>query len=141
MTLKFKPQGELKMGLTHVAVTLGHLNSFKETYTANFLVDTGAMDSMAPAAELRKIGIEPVGKRTYELASGEVLEYEHGIVQMRFLDEIIGTDIIFGPDGTEPLLGVIALESAGFLVDPKSQSLRKLFARPLKKSAKLAIAG
>jgi hypothetical protein len=35
----------------------------------------------------------------------------------------------------EPLLGVIALESAGFIVDPKHQRLRKLRARPLKQLA------
>jgi hypothetical protein len=30
-----------------------------------FLVDTGAIDCMAPAKHLRAIGIEPRGKRTY----------------------------------------------------------------------------
>jgi hypothetical protein len=37
------------MGLTRVAVRL--LNSVsKDTFKANFLVDTGALDSMAPAS-------------------------------------------------------------------------------------------
>ena len=119
------------MGLTHVAVNLqpvGSMNSYK----ANFLVDTGALDSMAPANELKKIGIEPVGKRFYELANGELYEYEYGIAQVSFLDEITSTDVIFGPDNTEPILGVITLEAAGFLVDPKHQRLRRLLVRPLK---------
>ena len=66
-----KPLGESKMGLTHVAVELRKLASEKEPsrncFTARFLVDTGALDSMVSASELRRIGIEPVGKRVYEL--------------------------------------------------------------------------
>ena len=129
--MKLKPQGELKMGLTHVVVKIGRLGS-NVLYDAKFLVDTGAIDSMAPASELKRVGIEPVGKRAYELASGEIQEYEYGLAELRFMDEITSTDIIFGPENAEPILGVLALENAGFIVDPKSQTLRKLRARPLK---------
>ncbi|HLM24450.1 MAG TPA: hypothetical protein VK274_05295 [Pyrinomonadaceae bacterium] len=134
MTLKLKPQGEINMGLTHVEVKIGRLGS-KELYDATFLVDTGAIDAMAPASELRRVGIEPVGKRTYELASGELQDYEYGLAELRFMGEITSTDIIFGPEKTEPILGVLALEAAGYLVDPKNQTLRKLRARPLKRVA------
>ena len=124
------------MGLTRVAVELSRMNSPEEngqyTYNAEFLVDTGAMDSIAPASELRKVGIQPVGKRIYEFANGEVQEYEHGIAQVSFMGEVTWTDIIFGPADTEPILGVITLENANFLVDPKNQTLTKLLARPLK---------
>ena len=124
------------MGLTHLAVELSQMNSNDENgqyvYNADFLVDTGAMDSMAPASELRKVGIKPVGKRVYELASGELQEYEHGIAQVSFMGEVTWTDIIFGPDDSAPILGVITLENANFLVDPKNQTLTKLLARPLK---------
>jgi hypothetical protein len=126
-----KPQGQIKAGLTHVAVKLRNFGS-RDTFEANFLVNTGAMDSMAPASELKRIGIQPVGKRVYELASGELLEYEYGHAEMWFMDEIIASPIIFGPDDVEPFLGVIALESAGFIVDPTTRTLRKLRARPLK---------
>ena len=119
------------MGLTHVAVKLRNLGS-QEMYTANFLVDTGAKDCMAPASELKRMGIKPVGKRIYELANGELLEYDYGLVEMRFLDEVIATEITFGADNTEPLLGVIALQAAGFIVDPLRETLRKRRARPLK---------
>jgi hypothetical protein len=40
------------MGLTHVAVRLFNSNS-QDIYEANFLVDTGATDTMAPAFELK----------------------------------------------------------------------------------------
>ena len=122
------------MGLTHVVVKIGNLGS-DDLYDANFLVDTGAVESMAPASELRRVGIKPVGKRTYELASGELRDYAYGLAELRFMDEITSTDIIFGPENAEPILGVLALEGAGFIVDPKNQTLRKLQVRPLKRAA------
>ena len=123
------------MGLTHVAVKLFNSDS-QDTYEADFLVDTGAMDTMAPAFELKKIGMQPIGKDVYEMANGEIVEYEYGNAELTFMGaEVVPVRIIFGPDDTKPLLGVIALESAGFLVDPKNQTLRKLRARPLKRVA------
>ena len=122
------------MGLTHVAVRLFNSTS-TDTYNADFLVDTGAMDTMAPASDLKEIGIQPLGKDIYELANGELVEYEYGNAELRFMNEIVPIRIVFGPDGSEPILGVIALEAAGFIVDPKNQMLRKLKARPLKRVA------
>lgn len=122
------------MGLTHVVVKIGNLGS-NNLYEEEFLVDTGAMDSMAPASKLRRVGIQPVGKREYELASGVIQEYEFGHAELRWLGEITVTDIIFGPENCEPILGVIALEGAGYIVDPKNQMVRKLRARPLKQAA------
>lgn len=122
------------MGLTHVEVKIGNFGS-KNWYDAKFLVDTGAMDAMAPASELRRVGIEPAGKREYELANGEIQEYEFGHAELMFMNEFIVTSIIFGPEGSEPILGVMALEAAGYLVDPKNQTIRKLRARYLKRVA------
>jgi clan AA aspartic protease len=124
-------KGFSDMGLTHVASIVKNFDS-KEEYTANFLVDTGAWHSMAPASELKKIGIKVLGSRMYELASGELVEYEFGPAEIWFLGELALTEILFGPDNTEPILGVLALESAGFLIDPQNQRLRKMRARPLK---------
>jgi hypothetical protein len=36
--------------------------------------------------------------------------------------------IIFGPEDAEPLLGAIALETAGFVVDMSNQTLRRMSA-------------
>jgi len=100
-----------------------------------FSIDIDSLDSIAPASELRKIGMAPVGKRTYELANGELVEYEYGFAELRFLGESGTTRIAFGPDDCEPRLGFIALGSAGFDVHLKSRTVRKLRARPLKRVA------
>jgi clan AA aspartic protease len=120
------------MGLIHVTVTLKSLGPPAGTYEADFLVDTGATDSLAPAAELRKIGVQPEGTMAYELADGTLQEYEFGLVRIAFMGEITAGRVIFGPDDAEPLLGVTALESVGITVDPANRTLKRLPALPLK---------
>jgi len=120
------------MGLTHVTVALRSLRPQNGKYEADFLVDTGATDSLVPGSELRKIGIEPAGKTTYELASGKIEEYSFGLVQISFMGEVTAGRVIFGPDEAEPILGVTALESVGITIDPVTQILKRLPAIPLK---------
>jgi len=120
------------MGLTHVTVALKSFGAPNGTYEADFLVDAGATDSLAHASELRKIGLEPAGKTTYELANGEVAEYSFGLVQICFMGEVTAGRVIFGPNEAEPILGVTALESVGITIDPATQTLKRLPAIPLK---------
>jgi hypothetical protein len=40
--------------------------------------------------------------------------------------------VIFGPEGCEPILGTVALENTGIGVDPVSRSLKRMSAKPLK---------
>ncbi len=122
------------MGLTRVTVKLTSLQPSAGSYEALFLVDTGASDCMAPADELGKIGVVSEGKTSYELADGTVREYPYGLVRIEFMGETTAGRVVFGDAGTEPLLGVTALESVGITVDPTSRTLRRLPAIPLKRS-------
>src|ERR1044071_649079 len=110
------------MGLTHVTVALKDLGSDVGTYEADFLVDTGATDSLAPSTQLAKIGVKPVGKMASELADGFVQEYPFGLAQISFMGEITAGRVIFGPDNAEPILGVTALESVGITFDPTNRT-------------------
>ena len=71
--------------MTHVTVTIKSTIDSKEKYEANFFVDTGSTDCLAPAKELRKIGIIPAGKTTYELAEGTPKELEFGLGIIEFM--------------------------------------------------------
>ena len=119
------------MGLTYVSVSLSTLGSLSTGYAGLFLADTGATDSMAPASVLRRAGIEPVGRSSYKLAGGVWREYEFALVQVEFLGELTAGRVLFGAEDIPPLLGATALESAGFVVDPVNQQLRRLPAIPL----------
>jgi clan AA aspartic protease len=114
------------MGATHVTVAVTHPADPQRRWESLFLVDTGAIDCMAPAKHLREIGIEPRAKRTYELADGSEIIMEVGVASVEFMGEVVGVTIIFGEDDVEPILGVTALESVGIEVDPRNQRLKRL---------------
>src|SRR5262249_19747748 len=120
------------MGLTDVTVSLRALSGEGPAYEALFLVDTGATDCLAPADELHAIGIREEARTAYELADGTVQEYSFGLVRIEFMGEVTAGRVILGPDDTEPLLGVTALESVGITVDPANRTLNRLPAIPLK---------
>ncbi|TAN53660.1 MAG: clan AA aspartic protease [Methylococcaceae bacterium] len=120
------------MGLTHVTVCVECLAKTGEPYENEFLVDTGVIDCLAPAAALAKAGIHAEGKDVYELANGEIVEYPYGFARIRFMGSETVSKIILGPDGVEPILGVVALESTGIGVDPVSNTLKHMTAKPLK---------
>lgn len=103
-----------------------------QSYEALFLVDTGATDCLAPAEELRKIGVPEEGRMAYELADGSVKEYGYGLARIEFMGEITAGRIIFAEPNAEPILGVTALESVGITVDPVNKTLKRLPAIPLK---------
>ena len=120
------------MGLTHVTVIIKATQDSEKQYETEFLIDTGATDSMAPGKDLLEKDIKPIGKTVYELANGDIVEYPFGLAVIEFMGEITAGRIIFGPDGIEPILGVTALESVGILVDSANQTLKRLPAIPLK---------
>ncbi len=127
------------MGLTRVDVNVRKFGS-QESFTSTFLIDTGSHDSMVPASELKKLGIEPVRKEFYEMANGELKEFKLGSAEFEFLGVIVPVQVVFGPEECEPILGVIALETAGFGVDPVSERLTKFPARSLKALALKSVA-
>jgi clan AA aspartic protease len=120
------------MGATQVTVSVVNPADPNRRWDGLFLVDTGSIDCYVPANRLREIGIQPIGKRTAELADGTEISLEVGVAQVEFMGEGVGATVIFGRDDAEPLLGVTALESVGIEVDPQNQRLKRLPAVRLK---------
>ncbi|MEN8260886.1 MAG: aspartyl protease family protein [Pseudomonadota bacterium] len=120
------------MGLTHVTVTVANLRNDQPPYEAEFLVDTGAVDCLAPASVLTAAGIDIEGKDVYELANGDVVEYPYGFARISFMGSETVAQVTFGPENCEPILGIVALENTGIGVDPVSRTLRRMAAKPLK---------
>lgn len=120
------------MGITQVTAAVRNPADPERFWEGLFLVDTGAVDCMAPGKELRAIGLSPSSRRTYELADGTQVSFDNAVAQVEFMGETVGVTILFGPDDAEPILGMTALESVGIEVDPRSQRLKRLPAVRLK---------
>lgn len=114
------------MGLTYVTVALKAMPDTGQVYQAEFLVDTGAIDCVAPAKELEKIGVERAGNAAYELADGSRMNFDFGLVRIELMDRITAGRVVFGPDDADPILGVTALESAALRVNPAANKVEKM---------------
>ena len=121
------------MGATQVTVTIRNPANPERSWESLFLVDTGAIDSLVPRNHLESIGLYPKAQRTYELADGSEIKMDITTGDIEFMGEIVGGTIVLGEPGTEPILGVTALESVGIDVDPRNQKLKRMPATRLKK--------
>ena len=129
------------MGLTYTSVTVESLSASGKSIDARFLVDSGAVDCLLPAALLRAAGVEPDATDIYELADGRTLELRVGWARLRFMDTVAIAKVVFGPDEAEPLLGLIAMETAGVTLDPLTNTLRRLTKRSLKRVGRQPVSG
>ncbi|MBF0311281.1 MAG: clan AA aspartic protease [Magnetococcales bacterium] len=120
------------MEITHVTVRLSNLAADGLPYEADFLVDTGAIDCLVPASRLREAGVREEGRAVYELANGNVVEYTFGFARIGFMGAETVGQVVFGPEGCEPILGVVALENTGIGIDPATRTLERLPAKPIK---------
>ena len=114
------------MGATYVDATVRNPADPQRSWTGKFLVDIGAFDSLVPRAHLEAIGLKPRGRREYMLADGKPIAFDITIAEIEFEREIVGGTIVYGDEGAEPLLGVTALESGGFEMDPRREALKRL---------------
>jgi hypothetical protein len=104
-------------GITHAPVTVRNIVT-GNAFTTDCLLDPEVKNSVLPASELRKIGIKPVGKRIYEVAEGKFEEHEHAYAEISFLEETTISQILFGPEDAQPVLGALSLTAAGIILDP-----------------------
>ena len=114
------------MGATHVKVRVTNPADAQKYWEGMFLVDTGATDTLVPGPYLEGIGLKPEATRLYELADGSEISVDVTVAMLELMHEKVGGTVIFDEPGAEPLLGVTALESAGIVVDPVNQRLKKL---------------
>lgn len=57
----------------------------------------------------------------YELVDGRPVEMLYGFARVSIIGTETVTQVIFGPDDAEPILGVVALENTGITVDPSHE--------------------
>lgn len=87
------------------------------------LVDTGSTYTWIPREMLDHLGITPEEEWPFELADGRAVRYPVGSMQIRLERRERSTIVVFGPPGTEPILGAYTLEGFLLAADPVNERL------------------
>jgi clan AA aspartic protease len=114
------------MGLTYLEVEVGNPADPEITEKVEFLIDSGAIYSVVPAAILDRLGIKPVAEQEFFLANGAKIVRKKGIALFKYGERIGGADVIFGEPEDSVLLGVFTLEALGLVLDPLRRELKPL---------------
>lgn len=87
------------------------------------VVDTGSTFAAAPRELLERLGIRPVRRQRFRIASGQVIENDVGDAVVR-LEGLQGTTpVVFNEPGEPILVGAVTLEGLLLGVDPVAQRL------------------
>ncbi len=117
----------LRMGMTYIRMQFARPGSApKKFLKEKFLVDSGAIYTVVPAAALKKLGIRPHSKRVFTLANGETVERLLGDALFEYRGQRASSPVIFGELLDSSLLGAVTLESLGFILDPLQRELKTL---------------
>jgi len=85
--------------------------------TLEALVDTGATYTWVPWDILARLGVEPQSRREFLTADQRVIEREMAVAVARLDGQTLPTLVVFGDEGSLPLLGMVTLEEFGLGID------------------------
>ena len=110
------------MGTFSVTMAVGDLagGSFA---SVEALGDTGATTTVVPASTLRRLGLEPTDRQTFEYADGRQAELGMTQATVRVAGREAITWVIFGEEAGGALLGAYTLEGVFLAVDSYNQRL------------------
>lgn len=93
------------------------------------LVDTGATYTWVPRDILEALGVVPEEDWPFELTDGREVRYPVAETQIRIGARARSAIVVFGEPGSQPILGVTALEMFGLAADPVHHRLISVPAR------------
>ena len=112
-------------GSVHVNVGLSNPSEPGRAEEVRVLVDTGATLSVLPSGLLDHLGIQRTSQRRLR-GFGGVITRDTGTVNMTYDGEVAGVTAVFGEDNDPTVMGVTALESLGFNVNPVAGELTRV---------------
>ena len=110
------------MGIFSVPIEIGDPDG-QRYETVEAMVDSGATYTFVPQSLLKRLGVEPLYKLTFEIADGSQIERDFGQTWVFLNGRRIISPVIFGDDGVTPLLGAVTLEIFSLGVDPVNARL------------------
>lgn len=113
------------MGLIYVNVGLSNPSEMGDAEEVKVMVDTGSMLSIFPTSLLERLGVPRIGQRRLYGFSGPTTRAT-GTANMTYGGEIAGVTVIFAEDNDPAIMGLAALGSLGFKVDPAAGELTRV---------------
>ena len=113
------------MGIVHVNVDIANPARPDVSESVRVLVDTGATLSILPEDMLDSLGVRRIQKRRFRGFGGTVIR-DIGNVNMTYEDAESGVTVVFGAEDDPAIMGVTALETLGFEVDPVEGKLNRI---------------
>ena len=113
------------MGEIRVRVQLSNLAVPARRATEEMLVDTGANRVYLPSGLVRRLGLRKVAEARVQYADGRTV-WRPVVAPLRIAIDgrVAVLDAVSGPAGTEPLLGLLALEALDLMADPTTGRLK-----------------
>ena len=111
------------MGLTNVKSMIYNVDSPLLKTEIDLLVDTGSVLTWISKETLRKLGIKPRRKGRFKTIEGKVVRRDVGIVGVKYGGQEAITEAVFALGKDAEVLGVTALESLGYRVNPVTGKL------------------
>ena len=110
------------MGIVKVVAEIGSTN--ESLHEVEFIVDTGAFYTFLPPAICEALGLHMPLRERVTTADNRELLIEAGVAHIK-INGREGATLVGKLDVPLPLLGVVALESLGYKVDPVSGVLEQ----------------
>jgi len=110
------------VGTFHVTFQIGDPQG-QRWQNVSALVDTGASYTWIPRDVLRGLGLEPEDHREFQIANGDVIQRDIAETLLRYDGREVTTIVVFGDEGSTPLLGAYSLEGLSMAPDPMNQIL------------------
>ncbi len=110
------------MGTFRVTVEVGDAQGGRYE-SVDAMVDTGATYSWVPTDILARLGVKPEFTRQLVTADGRVIERDMAETRVRLDGQERTTMVVFGDEGSIPLLGAYTLEGFGLAADPVGKRL------------------
>lgn len=110
------------MGVFNVPIAIGNLAGTRFV-ELEAMVDTGSSHTVVPSDTLAPLGLEIVELARFEIADGNMVEYAMAHAKIRLAGLEVEAMVVFGQEGTLPLLGASTLELGHLSVDPVGKRL------------------
>lgn len=117
-SIKESPVGEVR-----VPVRVANPFDQSRFWEADFLVDTGSTVSTVPVDVLNAIGVDASEIVRVHMADGSSALRRVGLLRYTVVGISRTAEVVYGPEGVEPLLGALQLQSMGLLVDLAGERL------------------